>query len=76
MMDNEYPNDIGIRFPEIEVQLTGGDSNAFAILAKVRKELIHSGLVSDAEVQEFMEEATKGDYDDLLNTCMNWVEVS
>lgn len=63
------------RYPDITVQLTGEDGNAFAILGAVKRALGWGG-VSPEEQDEFMAEATAGDYDDLLTTCMRWVEVS
>ncbi len=62
------------RFPNIEVQLTGEDGNAFAILGKVRRELRRND-VSDEQIEEFLEDAKSGDYNHLLNTAMNWVTV-
>jgi hypothetical protein len=64
-----------IRYPEIEVQLSGEDGNAFAILGKMRAALRHHG-VEQAEIEAFVAEATAGDYEDLLRTCMAWVDVS
>lgn len=58
----------------IEVQLTGRDGNAFAILGSVQSALRKAG-VDKAEIAEFHAEATSGDYDNLLRTCMSWVEV-
>jgi hypothetical protein len=63
-----------IRYPEITVQLTGVDGNAFMILGTVQRELRRGGVPA-AEVSEFVAEATAGDYDHLLQTCMRWVEV-
>lgn len=60
------------RHPEIGVQLTGGDGNAFFILGKVRKALRSNG-VSQEEVDEFSNEAMSGDYNNLLKVCMEWV---
>jgi hypothetical protein len=62
-----------IRHPEVEVQLTGGDGNAFAVLGVVRKALVDAG--HHDEVEAFFAEATIGDYDHLLRTCMRWVTV-
>jgi len=62
------------RFPDVSVELSGSDGNAFAILGSVSKALRRAG-VSDADRQEFMDEATAGDYDHLLQTCMAWVTV-
>ena len=63
------------RYPDIEVKLYNSDGNAFAILGAVQKEL-KSGGVPKEEIDLFLEEAMSGDYDNLLLTCMNWVEVS
>lgn len=58
---------------EITVKLVGTDSNAFAILGKVRRALKDGGR-SDL-VPEFIAEASKGDYNHLLQTAMQYVEV-
>ncbi len=60
-----------IRHPDVEVQLTGQDGNAFAVLGAVRKALVDAG--HQDEVEAFFAEATSGDYDHLLGTCMRWV---
>ena len=64
-----------VRFPEIEVELVGQDGNAYAILGRVKRELKRNG-VSAEEQTEFMTEATSGDYDALLRTVMQWVNVA
>ncbi len=64
----------GVRHPEVTVRLTGEDGNTFAILGRVRREMSRAGVPQE-EVSEFIEEATSGDYDKLLATCMRWVEV-
>lgn len=63
-----------IKYPEIEVQLSGQDGNAFAILGRMSKALKRGGVSPD-EVKQFMEEAMSGDYDNLLATCAKWVTV-
>jgi len=62
------------KYPDIEVELIGQDGNAFLILGKVQKALREGG-VSDEEVKQYYEEATSGDYNHLLRTTMEWVEV-
>lgn len=62
------------RHPEITVQLTDTDGNAFAILGTVQRALRRAGLPQE-ERDEFLAEATAGDYDHLLQTVMAWVEV-
>ncbi len=64
-----------VRFPEIEVELVGQDGNAYAILGRVKREMTRHG-VSDEDRAEFMTEATSGDYDALLRTVMQWVNVA
>ena len=58
-----------------EVQLTGEDGNAFSILGKVKAALRKAGA-TEQDQGEFLAEAMAGDYDHLLQTCMNWVEVA
>lgn len=62
-----------IRYPDVVVQLTGEDGNAFAILGTVGRALRQAGHGDDAA--EFFAEATNGDYQHLLWTCMRWVTV-
>ena len=65
------------KYPEIEVQLVGEDGNAFAILGQVRRAMRNA--LPPTEFTEawalFEAEATSGDYDHLLQTVMQWVEV-
>jgi len=64
-----------VKYPGIRVQLTGNDGNAFALIGKVRRALLRGG-VGGRQISEFMAEATNGNYDNLLQTCMRWVEVA
>ena len=64
-----------MKYPNIEVELTGSDGNAFAILGKVIRALKRAKVPSE-EIQEFQNQATAGDYDHLLRTCSEWVDVS
>lgn len=66
--------EVKVKHPEIEVTLVGEDGNAFAIMGRVARALKRAG-VAQTEVDEFYAEATSGDYDNLLQTCMKWVEV-
>ena len=63
------------KYPDVHVQLTGEDGNAFVIIGCVRRALRRSGA-SDEELAEFTEEATSDDYDNVLATAARWVEVS
>jgi hypothetical protein len=63
----------GPRF-NVDVQLTGTDGNAFALIGKVRRALREAGA-SREEQAEFIDAATFADYDNLLRTAMEWVNV-
>jgi hypothetical protein len=62
------------KFPDVEVQLSGEDGNAFAMLGKVSQALRRAG--HGDQVDAYMAEATAGDYDALLAMTMRWVVVS
>lgn len=62
------------KYPNIRVKLIGEDGNAFAILGRVKRALERGG-VPQAEINQYFEEATSGDYDHLLATTMEWCEV-
>ena len=61
------------RYPEIQVQLSGQDGHAFAILGGTARALRQAGL-SKEEVDEYYAEATAGDHDHLLQTAMRWID--
>lgn len=54
--------------------LAGPEGNAFVILGRVQGALKHAGVGED-EVQEFREEATSGDFNNLLAVVRRWVTV-
>jgi hypothetical protein len=59
---------------DIEVQLVGLDGNAYAIMGRVMRALRDAGATK-AQVDEYQEQATSGDYDNLLRVTSEWVEV-
>ena len=67
--------DYGVKYPMIEVDLTGQDGNAFAVMGAVTRAMRRAGLPDETRA-EFITEATAGDYNHLLATCMRWVEVN
>ena len=67
-MENE------VKYPEIHVQLIGLDSNAFSILGRCL-EAIRRARLTPEEREAFCKEATSGNYDHLLATCMEWFNV-
>jgi hypothetical protein len=64
-----------VKYPEIEVQLTGQDGNAFAIMGAVSNALRKGGVTKD-KINEYTTQSMSGDYDNLLRTAMEWVSVS
>jgi len=66
----------GPKYPEVQVHLSSGiDANGMVVMTTVRRALRDAG-VDQEEIDEFTLECTSGDYDHLLQTCMEWVEVS
>ena len=63
-----------MKYPEAEVQLTGEDGNAFAIMGAVMRGLRQAGA-TPVEVAEYQAEAMSGDYNNLLRVSMEWVNV-
>ena len=64
-----------VKYPNVEVQLTGEDGNAFAIMGAVSTALRRAGVPAE-EITKYKEESMSGDYDNLLVTAMRWVSVS
>ena len=71
------------KYPEIEVELVGENGNAFVIMGRVSEALRRCLWKYDktpaeikSEIELYQKESMSGDYDNLLITAMNWVEVS
>lgn len=63
-----------VKYPDITVQLVGQDGNAFAILGRCRAAM-KMAKVPESEIKKFTEEATSGNYDHLLATCVEWFNI-
>jgi hypothetical protein len=63
------------KYPDITVQLSQEDGNAFSILGRVTRALRQAHVPDEAR-QAFLAEATQGTYDELLQTVMRWVAVA
>ena len=61
-----------IKYPNIDVQLSGEDGNAFVIIGRVSSALRRADISNDI-IEAFREEAMLGDYDGVLQTAMRWV---
>ena len=68
-------NNINVRYPHVKVRLTGTNGNAFAVLGKVVNAMRKAHIPKE-ETDAFLEEAQSGDYDNLLQTVMAWVQTS
>lgn len=62
-------------YPDVEVQLTGEDGNAFFIIGRTAKALRRHGVPAD-EVAAFQNEAMAGDYDNVLATVARWTSIA
>lgn len=62
-------------YPNVKVKLVGSDGNAFAIIGKVCRAL-HSAGIPLENIEEYRTEAMSGDYDNVLQTTLKWVEAS
>ena len=58
---------------DLKVKLVGTDGNAFALMGRVTAALRKGGYGN--LVEEFQTKAMSGDYDNLLLTCCEYVEV-
>jgi hypothetical protein len=63
------------KFPDITVELSGENGNAYVILGRVRRALRQADIPA-ADIESFSTEAMSGDYDHVLRTCMAWVNVT
>jgi len=63
-----------VKYPEIDVQLSDEDGNAFGIIGRVALALRRAGVPKD-EIDAFRTEAMSGDYDNVIQTAMKWVNV-
>lgn len=60
------------KYPEVIVQLSGCDGNAFAIMGAVVKAMKKAGI-SKEETNAYFAEATSGDYEHLIRTSFSTV---
>lgn len=72
-----------VRFPGVTVRLSGENGNGFSIVSRVRSalerhmrdELGEDRYAARCAGEAFFDEALSGDYDHLLATVMEWVNV-
>jgi hypothetical protein len=64
-----------VKYPEIEVTISGHDGNAFAIMSRIQATMRRAGVPKE-ELDQYLAESMSGDYDNLLRTASSWVTVS
>jgi hypothetical protein len=64
-----------VKYPDIEVQLTGINGNAFNIIG-VCQGAMRRAKCTQEQMKEFVDEAMAGDYDHVLQTCLKYFDVS
>lgn len=62
------------KFKNVVVNLVGTSDNAFSIMGLTMRALRKAGA-TEQEVKQYKEEATAGDYDELLRVTCEWVDV-
>jgi len=65
---------MSVKYPNVRVKLVGEDGNPFSILAKVKTALKKAGVPKE-ETDQYLSEAMGGDYNNLLQVTMKWVNV-
>jgi hypothetical protein len=61
--------------PKPKIRLVGEDGNAYSIMGIAQKGMRKEGW-TQAQINAYLEEATSGDYDNLLATTMKYCNVS
>ncbi len=61
----------GIKYPHVEVQLTGEKEHYLLLMGRCIKAAQRGGVPQE-EIDAFNVEATSGDYNHLIQTCTRW----
>jgi len=61
-----------VKYPNVNVELVGQDGNAFSIMGRVGRALKEANVLLE-EIERYREEAMSGDYNNLLQVTMKWV---
>ncbi len=64
-----------MKYPDVTVNLSNNDGNAFFIIARTAAALKKHG-VDDATIVRYRKQAKSGDYDNVIQTTMQWVDVT
>jgi hypothetical protein len=64
----------GPKYPRVKVQLMGPHGGFFPTVAAVQAAMRRAGVPLQ-DLSNFFQDATAGDEDNLLRTCLRWVDV-
>ena len=64
----------GPRYPRVKVQLIGPSGDFYPTVTAVQTAMRRAGVPLQ-ELSNFYQDATTGDEDNLLRTCLRWVDV-
>ena len=65
---------VGPRYPHIRVRMSEPDGKLFCVLDRVHAALKVAGVPA-VDIQQFLAEARQGDYERLLTTCRQLVDI-
>ncbi len=57
----------------LKLQMAEEDGNAFAILGRAQH-VMRQAALPEERINQFLEEARRGDYDQLIQTCIKWFD--
>ena len=58
-----------------EIMISGNDGNAFSIMGRVKRALRKTGHTAE-EIDQYIDDATSGDYGHLLAVTAEWADIS
>jgi hypothetical protein len=64
----------GPKYPSVKVRMIGTNGGFYPTVAAVQAAMRQAGIPMQ-ELSSFCEEAAEGDGDNLLQTCLRWVDV-
>lgn len=63
------------KFPHIKVRLSVSDGNAFSIMGKVTRAMKQAKVPAEI-IKQYTDKSMGGDYNNLLQTAMDYVDVT
>ena len=71
---NAISIDNGPKYPRVKVKVTGPHSGFYVTVAAVQAEMRRAGIPAQ-ELSNFYQAAAEDNDDNLLRTCLRWVDV-